>query len=301
MQPIEFAKLSGSGNDFVCIDNRDGRYDEVVSDPSRVGHFARSICKRGLSVGADGVIFALSPETPEHADVAARFFEADGTEAELCGNGTACFVHWMIGHRCNRGPELYILTPAGIVRGRNSDNKYVRVCIPLPEEIHTDVQLTVAGAPLTCDYAITGVPHVVKYVQDIDKVDIDRLGRRIRHHERFAPRGANANFVEVLAEGRIAIRTFEFGVEAETLACGTGSASAAILTAMRNQWPAEYFHAEKPVEVLARSGDTLRIYFEMNDEGKIVDLCLETVVRYVYSGVLHPELADLSLNGVTAS
>ncbi len=252
-------------------------------------------------MGADGVIFALTSQAPEHSDVAARFFEADGSEAELCGNGTACFVHWMIGHRCNRGADLRILTPAGIVRGRNADDKYVRVCIPLPEEIRSDVQLTVAGAPMTCDFAIAGVPHVVKYVQDINEVDVDRLGRRIRHHERFAPRGANANFVEVLGEGRLAIRTFEFGVEAETLACGTGSASAAILAAIRNKWPAEYFRGEKPVEVLAGSGDTLRIYFQMNDEGKIVDLCLETVVRYVYSGILHPELADLSLNGVTAS
>jgi diaminopimelate epimerase len=295
--PIEIFKLSGSGNDFLCIDNRDGRYDDIVGDPQRVAHFARTLCKRGISVGADGVIFALASEIPDESDVSARFFEADGSEAELCGNGTACFTHWVLGTRCAEGPEIRILTPAGIVRGRNSDGMYVRVCIPLPDEIEPDIELTVDGMPMRCDFAITGVPHVIKYVDDIDAVDVNSLGRRIRHHRRFLPRGANANFVQVLGTGRIALRTFEFGVENETLACGTGSASAAILAALRYDWPEEYFRGEKPVEVLARSGDTLRIYFERDDHGRFVDLCLESIVRFVYTGTVHPELAELALNG----
>jgi diaminopimelate epimerase len=296
---IEFSKLSGSGNDFICIDNRDGQYDEIVDDPQRVAHFARVLCKRGISIGADGVIFASPCEMPDHADIRARFFEADGSEAELCGNGTACFAHWVVGCRCAAGPEIRILTGAGVVRAKHADGRYVRVCIPLPEDIRSDVEVTIEGMPLLCDFAVTGVPHAVKYVDDIDDVDVARLGPRIRHHPRFAPRGVNANFVQVLGEGRIALRTYEFGVEAETLACGTGSASAAILAAIRHNWPAEIFRGERPVEVLARSGDTLRVYFEMTDAGAVVDLCLETIVRFVHEGWVHPELVELALNGVT--
>ena len=91
---IEFVKLSGSGNDFICLDNRDGRFDEILEAPDRVGHLARSLCSRGMGIGADGVIFACEPEIEGVSDIAARFFEADGSEAELCGNGTGCFLHW---------------------------------------------------------------------------------------------------------------------------------------------------------------------------------------------------------------
>jgi diaminopimelate epimerase len=301
IQPVQFTKLSGSGNDFVCIDSRDGRYNELLDDPQRLAHFCREICRRGIAIGADGVVFALPSEMPDHADVLARFLEADGSEAELCGNGTACFVAWMLGERGPHGPELHVLTSAGIVRGRNSDGLYVRVCIPLPEDIRIGMPLSAGNMPMTCDFAVTGVPHVVKYVNDIDAVDVDRVGRQIRHHERFQPRGANVNFVQILGEGEIALRTFEFGVEAETLACGTGSASAAVLAAMRHQWSKEYFRAAKPVLVHARSGDVLRIYFEADDDGTITDLCLETVVRRVYDGVLHPELAEKALNGIRQS
>jgi diaminopimelate epimerase len=295
---VKFTKLSGSGNDFICIDSRDGRYAELLEDADRLTHFCREICRRGIGIGADGIVFALPTEVPEHSDVLARFLEADGSEAELCGNGTACFVRWVLGSRRPCEPELRVLTSAGVVRGRNADGLYVRVCIPLPESMQMGIELTAGNMPMMCDYAVTGVPHVIKYVEDVDAVDVDRVGRQIRHHERFQPRGANANFVQVLGEGEIAIRTFEFGVEAETLACGTGSASAAVLTAMRQGWGGEYFSAEKPVLVHARSGDVLRIYFEADEDGAVTDLCLETVVRCVCEGTVHPELAEKALNGV---
>ena len=109
---LEFAKLSGSGNDFICIDNRDGRFDEVLSNPQRIGQFARTICNRWLGVGADGVIFACVPEIEGVSDAEARFFEADGSEAKLCGNGIACFAHWVVGNNWVSGQEVKILTPA---------------------------------------------------------------------------------------------------------------------------------------------------------------------------------------------
>ena len=296
---IEFAKLSGSGNDFICIDARDGKFDEVLASPQRVGHFARSLCSRGMGVGADGLIFACKNEVEGFADIAARVFEADGSEAELCGNGTACFVHWVAGSGRVSKPEVKILTPAGVVRGSNSDGRYVRVCIPDPQDIQLDIGLTVGDAPCKCDFAITGVPHAVTYVDDVDKLDIAHWGPTLRHHPHFQPRGANASFVEVIGEGELAIRTWEFGVEGETLACGTGSAVAAILSAIRFDWPAAYLAGEKPVLVRARSGDVLRIYFVRSDDGVVSDVCLETVVRFVCCGTVHPDLAATALRPQT--
>jgi len=293
---INFAKLSGSGNDFVCIDNRDGRYDCLLSAPERIGHFARSLCHRGIGIGADGIIFACQPDIEGVADLSARFFEANGTEAELCGNGTGCFVHWATANEWIGCGETRILTPAGIVIGANSDGQYVRVCIPDPEQIRLDFELRTDGRSWRCDYAVTGVPHVVTYVDDVDAVDLPHWGPAIRHHPDFRPRGVNANFVQLLAEGRIALRTWEFGVEAETLACGTGSAAAAILSAEHYNWPAPYRTGDKPVLVKARSGDILRIYFVHRADGQIGDVCLETIVRFLCLGEVHPDLQEVALH-----
>ena len=296
-QPIEFAKLSGSGNDFVCIDGRDGRFDELLASPDRVGVFSRALCLRCAGVGADGAIFALAPEIDGFADVAARFFEADGSECELCGNGTACFTRWAFDSGFVPDSSIKILTPAGVVLAEAADDGYITVCVPTPEEMAADVEINIRGLPMWCDYVVTGVPHVATYVDDVEAIDIGSLGPAIRHHERFAPRGANANFVQVLAPGEIAIRTWEFGVEGETLACGTGSASAAILSAIRYDWPKEFRSHEKPILVHARSGDTLRVYFTEDEDGSIDDVCLESVVRFLYRGTISDDLAHRALNG----
>lgn len=291
---VEFAKLSGSGNDFICIDNRDGRWDSIIAAPDRIAHFARILCHRGTGVGADGVIFACLPEVEGVADIGASFFEADGSKAELCGNGTGCFIHWVIEAGWVPKGEVKVLTPAGVVRGQNSTGRHVRVCIPTPEDIRTDQQLKVAGNNLTYDFAVTGVPHVVHYVNDIELADVAGIGCEMRHHKRFQPRGANINFVQILGDGKLAVRTYEFGVEGETLACGTGSAAAAILSTMRFGWDNKYTCGSEPVEILARSGDTLKVYFTIQDDGSVTDVCLETIVRYIYRGMLQPQLAAVA-------
>ncbi|HUT00977.1 MAG TPA: diaminopimelate epimerase [Phycisphaerae bacterium] len=298
--PIEFAKLSGSGNDFACIDNRDGRFEELVGSPERIGPFARRLCRRHMGIGADGVIFASRSEVPEMADVGARFFEADGSETDLCGNGTACFARWAFDNGFVAHREIRILTPAGVVLAECADGNYVTVCIPSPEQSQRGLEVTVDGFPLLCDYVVTGVPHLATYVDDVEKLDMARLGPALRYHQRFAPQGVNANFVQVLGPGEIAVRTWEYGVEGETLACGTGSASAAILAAMRFDWPAEYRSHDKPVLVHARSGDVLRVYFAEKADGTVDDVCLETIVRFLYSGTISPELAAAALAGVDA-
>lgn len=291
MTTIDFAKLSGSGNDFLYIDNRDGRFDSLLNSPGAVGHFARTILARGMGIGADGVIFACDNEVPGFADLSARHFEPDGTEAELCGNGVACFTRWAIDNGWIASDEVKILATAGVVRGKRIDCDYVRVCIPLPEDVRRGLELDAAGRRWQCDFCVTGVPHLVTYVDDLENLDIAQAGPALRYHRDFAPRGVNANFVQVLGVGRLAVRTWEFGVEGETLSCGTGSAASAILTALRQGWPRKYLRGVEPIEVKARSGDTLRVYFELKEDHSVVDLCVETVVRFVCTGRIHGDLA----------
>jgi diaminopimelate epimerase len=303
---IEFVKLSGSGNDFVCLDNRGGRFDPLLREPPRVARFARTLCRRGLGVGADGVIFACPVEDGVDADIAARFLEADGSEAELCGNGTAVFVHWAAANRWFDHAEIRVLTQAGVVRGHpvaeapggnpdspaGPDGSYVRVCIPLPHELRLGEELRAGRRNWSYDYVVTGVPHAVAYVPDVEGLDVGRWGPAFRHHKRFAPRGVNANFVQVLGEGRLAIRTFEFGVEGETLACGTGCAAAAILATIRYRWPDAIRRGDQPVLLQTRSGDVLRVYLTLAADNSVTDLCLDTRVRFAFRGELHPQLVE---------
>ncbi|MHC4294295.1 MAG: diaminopimelate epimerase, partial [Planctomycetota bacterium] len=291
------AKLSGSGNDFLCIDNRDGALDEILDSPGRIVHFASSLCSRGKGVGADGVIFACTPDIEGVSDIAARFFEADGSEVELCGNGTACFIHWVRSSGWVGEGETKVLASAGVVRGTNSDGKYVRVCIPDPQDLLFDFELTVDDSSCKCDFAVTGVPHVITYVEDVNEVDIEHWGPVLRHHPHFAPRGTNANFVQIISPGELAVRTWEFGVEGETLSCGTGAAAAGILAALHFEWDKEYLSSSKPVLIHARSGDVLRVYFNLQEDNQVTDVCLETVVRFCCCGRVHPDLLATALQG----
>lgn len=287
-EPIPFWKLSGSGNDFVCLDNHDGRFDALLDDPSRLGRFVRAVCRRRYGVGADGVIFADRPEIEELADISARFLEADGSECELCGNGTGCFARFAVLQGLAPEGEIRILTPAGVVRTVRSDGQYVRVCIPSPESIRRDLHIAVKGRSFLCDYAVVGVPHLITYVADVEAVDVECWGYALRHHHDFHPRGVNVNFVQILEKGRIAVRTFEYGAEAETLACGTGSSASAILTALRFGWDGPLRQCETPILVRVRGGDDLRVYFTIHSDD-VTDVCLETVVRVSLQGVLLPE------------
>lgn len=303
---ISFWKLTGSGNDFICIDNQAGLYDELLGDNQAVGHFVRTLCRRRHGVGADGLIFADKPEIEEFADIGARFFEADGSECELCGNGTACFTRFAFDAGLVPDHEVKILTLAGVVLATRTDGQYIRVCIPSPESRRPNLSINVGSRNFRCDYSLMGVPHLVTYVEDIDKVDVECWGRALRHHHDFQPRGVNVNFVQVLAEGEIAVRTFEFGVESETLSCGTGSSASAIETTLRQNWGEEFRKCSRPVLVHARSGETLRIYFRIESKGdeiktnspgeiEIKDVCLETTVRLIVRGELNEEFLSEAL------
>jgi diaminopimelate epimerase len=301
-RPIRFAKFNSAGNDFVCIDNTSGFLDELAGTEPFAA-FVRAICRRGLAVGADGVILACQIGSGDGVDVVARFLEPDGSEARLCGNGTACFTYWVISSGLLKGPEVKILTAAGTAQGKMADEdpQRIRVCVPDPSDLQMDIAIRTNSQEWLLDYVNTGVPHAIAYVNNLDELDVAHLGHDIRWHPQFAPRGVNANFVQTLDVGRIAVRTYEFGVEAETLACGTGSAAAAILTALRQQWPTEFLTGERSVEVLTRSGDTLQVWFVCKDGSNVTDVCLETRVRPVYDGTLRDEfINDVVINLVPA-
>ena len=291
---ITFDKLNAAGNDFICLDNSAGAYDALLADGG-VAPFARHVCRRGLSVGADGLIFCSRLDGLPGAELVARFFEPDGSEAKLCGNGTACVTYWAVEVGFVPGPDVSILTLAGAAQGRAEpgDARLVRVCIPDPKGMRQDLRLAAAGRDFVVHALDTGVPHAVVYLESgLHDFDVDRYGKAIRSHPLFAPDGINANFVEVLSAGHIAVRTFEFGVEAETLACGTGSAAAAIVSALRCGWNAEYRTRVKPVTVRVRSGAELRVWFDATDPNAVGRVCLDTRVTPVYRGELTGDLRE---------
>ncbi len=295
-KPDIFTKLTAAGNDFICIDNTSGRFDAFLESET-LKPWVRAICRRGLGVGADGIIFAGQLGDGSGVDICARFLEPDGSEAELCGNGTACFTWWCVDKELVPGPEVRILTAAGTATGTVAPGAQglVRVCVPDPRDLEMNLHLTVKGEPWVADYIVAGTPHVVAYVDDVATLDVAHWGPGFRHHPRFGLRGANANFVQVLDVGEIAVRTYEFGVEAETLACGTGSSAAAILTCIRHRWPRCYRNGDCPVRVHVRSGAVLKIWFTcIEEEGagrRATDVCLETKAQVVYEGTLRAEFA----------
>ncbi len=275
MKRIPFFKMTGSGNDFIVIDNRGGI---VPSDACR--ELVRAACRRKLSAGADGVI--LIENDPE-CDFAWRFFNADGSEAEMCGNGARCAARFARLTGIAPHNALAFRTLAGTIRAF-VDGVRVRVQMTPPHGYEPDIDLMAAERPLRVHFINTGVPHVVVFVdspQTLAQFDVFSVGRALRYHARFAPAGTNANFVTVLDPSRLKIRTYERGVEDETLACGTGSIAAALIAAAQG-------FAHPPVHVETQSGETLVIHFQHDAEG-FREVFLEGDARVVYEGVLWDE------------
>ncbi len=289
---VVFTKMTAAGNDFICIDNTRGEYDRLLASPG-LREVVRTLCRRGLCVGADGVIFACARGNGEGVDIVARFLEPDGSEARLCGNGTACFAYWCLAENLVPGPRVNILTAAGTAQAcpNSEDCSRIRVCVPRPHSLQLGREVRAGGRAWQVHTIDTGVPHAVLFVHDVDRVDVGHWGPLIRHHPAFADvGGVNANFAQTLGVGRLKVRTFEFGVEAETLACGTGSTAAAIVAALSQGWPEPYTSGQEPVLVDVRGGETLRIWFTHRPDGTFADVCLETRARSIYNGILRSEL-----------
>jgi diaminopimelate epimerase len=278
---LRFFKMTGTGNDFILIDNR-----QRVIDADRCGDFVRSVCRRKVSAGADGVILV---ENDPEVDFRWRFFNADGSEAEMCGNGARCAARFAFLTGIVEAPRMEFRTLAGVVRAELLDTK-VKVRMPLPHGQRMNLAAETGGRRFTLDFINTGVPHAVCFMEseeELDSLEVERWGRALRFHPEFLPAGTNADFVWVRDPHHIAVRTYERGVEGETLACGTGCIAAVLTAASRER-------AESPVEVKVRSGETLTLHFREAAEGadpgsRFGEVLLEGEARVAYEADLWPE------------
>jgi diaminopimelate epimerase len=274
MNDIRFYKMSGSGNDFILIDNRDRALDDRVTP-----NFIAKVCRRKMSVGADGLILIQNSNT---VDFKWRFFNSDGSVAEMCGNGARCAARFAFLHDI-AGKDMAFETDAGIIYATVLQDS-VKIKMTPPSDIEEDIRLTAGGKSLELSFINTGVPHVVFFVDNIDAPDMTPLGREIRFHERFSPAGTNVNAVFMRPNGSIAARTYERGVENETLACGTGAVAAALVCAHQAG-------GKSPIEVLTRGGGILRVHFTYRN-GRFSEVFLEGEARLIYIGKLHPEAVE---------
>ncbi len=268
MKAISFKKMQGSGNDFILIDNRKG----LVAH-EEAPELARRLCKRCFGIGADGLILI---EDSNKADFRWMFLNADGSIAEMCGNGGRCAARfaYIIG-MCQK--RLCFETLAGIIKAEVNEDR-VKLQLTPPRDIRQDITIDVDGQRLKVDYADTGVPHVVVYTKDVEKEPVAELGRRIRYHEEFAPKGANVNFIEAKTESELKVRTYERGVEGETYACGTGAAASALMSWLKGL-------VNTPVDIVTSGGERLRVHLEKSDSKNMPDIYLEGKAILVYSGV----------------
>lgn len=263
---VSFWKMNGAGNDFVMLDNRTL---SLSLSKDQIEH----LCDRHRGIGADGLL-AVEPAT-EGGDWKMRYYNADGGEAEMCGNGARCFARFVNKLHGDKLTTLKFETLAGFISAEYLGDQ-VRINMSTPHALKLRQNLDVAGEPLEVSSVNTGVPHAVVFTDDLENVDVRRLGAGLRYHEAFAPKGTNANFAKVTGPNSITIRTYERGVEDETLACGTGMVACALISH-------ELQGFSSPVSVLVKGGDTLKIGFEKTTDG-YTNVTLHGPADFVFSG-----------------
>jgi diaminopimelate epimerase len=269
---LRFVKMNGAGNDFVMLDNR----DLALHLP---GEIIARLCDRHRGVGADGLL--LVEPGQNGADFRMRYYNADGGEAEMCGNGARCFARFVNSLHDNTLERVSFDTPAGRIAADFAGDQ-VRINMSEPVDIRLGIELEAAGKSLTVHHLNTGVPHAVVFLEDIENLDIRALGAALRFHSEFAPRGANANFARVVSPGHLSIRTYERGVEDETLACGTGMVACALAHHLATGAPS-------PVRVTVRGGDTLEVGFEKAGDTAFSNVTLFGPADFVFEGAVSTE------------
>jgi diaminopimelate epimerase len=264
---LRFTKMNGAGNDFILFDNRAG---DIHLDRGQVAR----LCDRHRGIGADGVL--LLEKGSNHADFRMRYFNADGGEAEMCGNGARCFARFA-NKIAVAQEKISFQTPAGVI-GAELAGDLVTLQMTEPTDLRLNIKITAADENQAVHFINSGVPHVVIPVAGIDDVDVRREGSAIRRHKMFSPKGANVNFIEKRGPKKIAVRTYERGVEDETLACGTGIVASALIFAALEK-------ANGPISVIARGGDELLVGFEKSD-GRFRSVSLTGPADFVFEGII---------------
>ncbi len=257
MTVFKFWKMHGAGNDFIVMPDFEQKF------PAVAGACIRNLCRRPDGIGSEGLIL-LQPATPSApgADLRMRFFNPDGREASMCGNGARCAAR--LAADLGLAPaRLTLATGAGLVRADCRDHGIVRIGLTAPTAWRLHCRLRVARRTLVCHCVNTGVPHAVMLTDDLARADVPGLGAAIRYHSRFAPQGTNVNFMAVSGSGAakiLRVRTYERGVEAETGACGTGIAACALIAGRLKL-------VQPPVTVVCAHGDRLTVDYRLTPRG----------------------------------
>lgn len=270
---MKFWKMHGAKNDFVLFDNRDGTFP--VDDRA----FVARIAARHSGIGAEGVILI---EPSDSADFYMRFYNPDGGEAEMCGNGARCVARlaYEIGAA---GKAMAMETKAGQVCAQVLEDDRVCLWLTAPKDWNLEGALDLEGRNLTYGFVNTGVPHVVMRTGEVQEVNVQEMGAAVRRHREFAPDGTNVDFMQILSNDELQVRTYERGVEAETLACGTG-VTACGLVAAKKGW------VQLPVRIYTQSGDMLIVDGELTEEGAGC-VTLTGPTEHVYEGTVEYRIA----------
>lgn len=270
-EPIPFAKMHGSGNDFVVI-----QVPSVALKGIDIREFTRKLCRKGTGIGADGVIL-IGPS--DSADFHWRYINADGSDGDMCGNGAMVGARFAVDQQI-AGAQHEFETAAGVVRASVDES---RVSLDFVDATFVATGLHFNALPeVVFDQFMIGVPHVVGFVDDADAVEhFETIGRAIRHDDQLQPLGANVNVVHGMDDHTIRMRTYERGVEAETLACGTGAVCSAIAAN-------RYGFAEQPVTVRVSSGMDLTVSWRQEVD-VYTDVRLSGTARIVARGEITPE------------
>lgn len=268
---IEFTKATASGNDFVIIDSRNKIFD------FNYNNFVKIACNRKFGIGADGVIFI---EKDNDCDFLMRYFNSDGSEGSLCGNGARCASKYY-----SKYTNKKKLSFKAIGKKYESDilDNSVRLYLPdLSNEIK-NYNFIIENYDLNAFFINTGSPHIIifenefKKIGDIQQLDVYKYGNLIRNHSSLLPDGSNINFVKIIDDNSIRIRTYERGVEDETLACGTGSIASAIISYLT-------FNMKKPIRILTQGGEIFIVNFDQNNT-IIEKISLEGSAKLVFDGI----------------
>ncbi|XP_065177923.1 diaminopimelate epimerase-like [Sycon ciliatum] len=259
--------MNGAGNDFILIDNRTR---SILLSKEQV----QRLCHRQRGIGADGLLL-LETNLTGKADWSWKFYNSDGEMAEMCGNGARCFAAF-IRKVIHCSSPTSIETLAGVIHA-SFDGDDVTIALTEPERLALHQQISLLASNLTYHFLNTGVPHTVVFVDDADQAMVHEIGRQIRNHDVFSPGGTNVDFVQILRPGLIRVRTYERGVEGETLACGTGVAAAAIVTALVQK-------VTPPISVQVQGGETLSVDFTQTDVASVHNVLLTGPATFVFTG-----------------
>jgi len=269
MKPINFTKLSGAGNDFIVIDAQKGiDYKKLTL----------SVCDRTEGIGADGLLLL---EKSKKADYKMRIINADGSEAEMCGNGARCMAAYIVETKKPKKKHFTMETLAGIIEAE-AKGEVATVHLSDPQDYRPNLEIDIDGRKIAVHYIDTGVPHTIVYVQGLKDMDVKTIGEKIRYHHAFKPRGTNANFVEHLEEDLVDCRTYERGVENETRACGTGSVAAALVSYLKTH-PQEDNKKKAKMRVRTKSGEILDVTFDII-AGAVKNVYLKGSAKFIAKG-----------------